>query len=57
MALTGKEISQMHAKNVAATWGKSGNEARPIKTAKGVYLYEEQVEYINGIYTKDFFLL
>lgn len=40
MALTGKEISQMHAKNVAATWGKSGNEARPIKTAKGVYLYD-----------------
>lgn len=40
MALTGKEVSQMHAQYIAQSWSKSGGAARPIKSGKGIYLYD-----------------
>mgnify|MGYP000832018214 FL=1 len=40
MALTGKEISQMHAQYIAQSWSKSGGAARPIESGKGIYLYD-----------------
>ena len=40
MALTGKEISQMHAQYIAQSWSKSGGAARAIERGEGVYLYD-----------------
>lgn len=40
MSMTGKEISEMHAKYVANTWSKSGGSPRAIKSAKGSYFYD-----------------